>query len=191
MNSKFITNHFNKTIKTLRNTSKFSSKILKICKILKYTIQNQKKIYVYGNGGSFADSSHFVGELTSTFKKKRKPLPFFLLGANIASLTAWANDYNFTEYLSREIDAYCQKNDVLIIFSTSGGDLKKRQSLNLIKAAKNAILKKTIVIAFLGKNGGELKKIANYSIIIKTNSTAIAQENHKVIMHTICDFFEK
>ena len=191
MNSKFILKHFNETINSLKDTSKFSPKILTICKVLQDTINKQKKIYVYGNGGSFADASHFVGELVSTFKKKRKPFPFILLSANIASVTAWANDYHFKNYLSREIEAYCQSDDILIIFSTSGGNIKKKQSVNLIEAVKKAHTKKSKIIAFLGKGGGELKKLVDYSIVINTNSTAVTQENHKVIMHAICDYFEK
>ena len=68
------------------------------------SIENKKKIFVYGNGGSFADASHFVSELTATYKKKNRiGLPFFLLSSNISSLTAWSNDIYFESYLEREV----------------------------------------------------------------------------------------
>ena len=39
-----------------------------------------------------ADSSHFVGELTATYKKK-KTLTFLSIGSNMASVSACINDY--------------------------------------------------------------------------------------------------
>ena len=38
--------------------------------------------------------------------------------------------------------------------------------------------------------GGELKKIANQSIIINSNRTGSIQETHKIIFHSICETFE-
>ena len=46
------------------------------------------------------------------------------------------------------------------------------------------------IIALLGKGGGELKKIANQSIIINSNKTGSIQETHKIIFHSICETFE-
>jgi len=40
-------------------------------------INSGNKIFVYGNGGSLADSMHFVGELVSTYKKKKKKITSF------------------------------------------------------------------------------------------------------------------
>ena len=142
---KIIENHLNNLIKTLIITKNDLHTINKVSTFLISSVKKNKRIFVYGNGGSFADSSHFVGELTATYKKKRKPLPFFLLGSNIASISAWGNDYNFNDYISRELEAYGSKDDVLIILSTSGGNLKKKQSLNLIKMA-NLAKKKGIFI---------------------------------------------
>ena len=88
--------------------------------------KSKNKIFVCGNGGSFADASHFVGELTATYsKKKRKPLPFILLGSNQAAVTAWSNDYNFDDYLTREFSTLYSKNDVLLIFSNIRWKFKK------------------------------------------------------------------
>ena len=99
-----ILNHLTNSLHTLNNVRNNLKQIEKISKLLEKKIKSGKKIFVYGNGGSFADASHFVGELTATYEmKSRKPLPFYLLSSNIASLTAWANDFNFNEYVSREL----------------------------------------------------------------------------------------
>ena len=96
--SKIIKNHFQNIINTLNKTKIDIKIIMKISEKLISSIKSKKKIFVYGNGGSFADSSHFVGELTATYNKKRKPLPFYLLGSNMASVSAWANDFKFNDY---------------------------------------------------------------------------------------------
>ena len=78
-----IKNHFLEIKKILNNSNDFLHKVEKISIFLKKKIKKKNKIFVYGNGGSFADASHFVGELTATYSsKKRKPLPFILLGSN-------------------------------------------------------------------------------------------------------------
>ena len=75
--------------------------------------------------------------LYTTYKNvKRKPLPFILLGSNMASVTAWSNDFNFNDYITREFSGYAQNGDVLFLLTTSGGNIKNKQSINLIKLAK-------------------------------------------------------
>ena len=188
---KIIENHLNNLIKTLIITKNDLDTINKISTFLISSVKKKKRIFVYGNGGSFADSSHFVGELTATYKKKRKPLPFFLLGSNIASISAWGNDYNFNDYISRELEAYGSKDDVLIILSTSGGNLKKKQSLNLIKMANLAKKKGIFIMSFLGKGGGVLKNKSNLSYVVRSKSTATIQEVHKCLLHSICELIDK
>ena len=186
--------HYNETLKVITDLKIHLTKIEKISNILINKIKSKKNIYVYGNGGSYADSSHFVGELTATYlKKNRKGLPFLLLSSNVAALTAWSNDFKFEDYLRREFSIFANKGDLLILFSTSGGDTKNKQSVNLIKLAKYAKSRNIQIISFLGKGGGVLKGLSKDSIIINSQNTGSIQEAHKVIMHSICncldDFF--
>ena len=181
-----VKSHLENLIKVLLSTIDDTSLIDKIAKKIIITIKNNKKIFVYGNGGSFADSSHFVGELTATYEKKRKPLPFILLGSNMASVSAWVNDFKNDEYISRELIAYGQKGDILMILSSSGGNIKKKQSTNLIKLSKVAKQKKIFQISLLGKGGGVLKNNCDISYIVESNKTATIQEVQKSILHSIC-----
>ena len=185
-----IKDHFDLTLKTLINTKEEINKIKIISEKLVSKINSNRNVFVFGNGGSFADSAHFVGELTATYVKKRKALPFFLLNSNIASVSAWSNDFNFEDYATRELSGYAKKNDVLIILSTSGGNYKKKQSINLIKLAKFAKKNKIFLISLLGKGGGQILKFSDISIIIKSNNTATIQEMHKIILHSICGYLD-
>ncbi len=187
-----IFDHIKNSLSTLEKLKTKSNQIEAISKLIEKKIKSGKKIFVYGNGGSFADASHFVGELNATYnKKKRKPIPFYLLSSNLASVTAWSNDFNFDDYVSRELSCFSNKGDVVIILSTSGGNIKTRQSLNLIKLAKKALKNRVYIISLLGKGGGELKKISNKYIVIDSKNTANIQESHKVIYHSICAYLDK
>ena len=190
--NKIIQDHFNEIKKILKNDEEIIKKTNIISKIIIKSIKNNKKIFVCGNGGSFADASHFVGELTATYSSiKRKPLPFILLGSNLASVTAWSNDFNFEDYLRREFKALSSKGDILFILSTSGRNIKSRQSINLIKLAKFAKAKNNIIISLVGNDGGELKKISNFTLVVNSNKTGSIQEVHKIIFHSLCETFEK
>ena len=190
MNKKII-KHFSEIKKILNNSNSIIMQTEIISNLLKKKIKSKNKIFVAGNGGSFADASHFVGELTATYSSiKRKPLPFILLGNNQAALTGWSNDFNFEDYLKREFSALVSKGDILFLFSTSGGNIKDKQSINLIKLAKLAKSKKIFIISLLGKGGGFLKKISNKHIIIDSYNTGSIQETHKIIFHSLCETFE-
>ena len=188
---KIILKHFSEIKKILNDSDHLIEDIEKISLFLKEKVKKKNIVYVYGNGGSFADASHFVGELTATYSsKKRKSLPFMLLGSNLAALTGWSNDFKFENYVVREFAANVKKNDVLFLFSTSGGNFKKKQSINLIKLAKFAKSRKIPVISLLGKGGGVLKKISSKYIIVNSYNTGSIQEAHKIIFHSICETFE-
>ena len=190
MNPKIL-NHYNESLRVFKLLSNSLPKIEEISKFLFNIINKKKQIFVYGNGGSFADSSHFVAELTATYENKfRKPLPFYLLASNAAAVTAWSNDFNYINYATRELSAYAKKGDCLILLSTSGGNFKKKQSLNLVKLAQYSIKNKIYLISLLGKGGGVLKKYSDKYIIIPSSNTGTIQEAHKMILHSFCAFMD-
>ncbi len=189
--SKKIIDHYNESLRVFNEIYKDLNKVENISKFLINKIKKNRKIFVYGNGGSFSDSSHFVGELTATYKNiKRKPLPFILLGSNMASVTAWSNDFNFNDYITREFSAYAQNGDVLFLLTTSGGNIKNKQSINLIKLAKYCKKNKIHLISFLGKGGGELIKYSNKYILVNSKNTGSIQEAHKMLLHSICSYLD-
>lgn len=188
---KKIDEYFDKTSKIIRKLKKEKEKILNIKnKILQADKKNQK-IFVVGNGGSAADSDHFAGELICTFdKKKRRPFEVYSLNQNSAALTAWSNDFNYETYLERCLKAYSKKNDILICLTTSGGNLKKTQSKNLIKAVNYAKKNKVLVISLTGRTGGYVKSKSDININIESNVTSYIQEAHMSILHCICMLLE-
>ena len=90
-------------------------------------LQEGKKIFFAGNGGSFADSQHLAAEFISRFLFNRSALPAVALGTNSSSMSAISNDYNYKDVFSRELEALASNKDIFIPISTSGN------STNLIE----------------------------------------------------------
>ena len=175
-------------IKSLADEEK---KIKLIIKNIRHSINRNKKILVAGNGGSSSDADHFAGELVCTYKNRsRKSIPAISLSSNTAIVTAWANDFSFSTVYERQISSIGRKGDLLILLSTSGGDKKKNQSINLINAAIKAKKMGIKVISLVGNNGGDLKKVSDISLIIKSNLTSHIQEAHITLLHCICEQLE-
>ena len=194
MNSikRIFSNHLEKTVSATKELNLKLNEIIKIGDFLKKKINRKKKIFVYGNGGSYADGSHFVAELVSTYKKKsRKALPFIMLGSNLPSLTAWSNDNDYKTFLIREIDALSSEGDVLILISTSGGNIRTNQSINLLNLAKFSKKKKLSLISFLGKKEGAIGKFSDIKFHTNSNNTPIIQENQQIILHLISEYLDK
>ena len=60
----------------------------------------------------------------------------------------------------------------------------------MIRAAQAAKARGVPVVAFLGKGGGQVKDLADVSLIVPSDDTARIQELHLAIEHLICDIVE-
>ena len=154
-------------------------------KIYKSILKN-KKIFFCGNGGSASDAQHLTAELLIRLRPNlnRKSIPAICLQMDTSTLTACSNDYSFNYIFSRPLSALGQKNDVLVVISTSGN------SKNIIEVLKLAKKKKIFSIAFLGSKGGKAKILCDLPIIVESNITARIQEAHIFLGHYILEEVE-
>jgi D-sedoheptulose 7-phosphate isomerase len=143
------------------------------------------KVIIFGNGGSAADSQHMAAELLVRFEKERKSLPCIALSANTSTLTATANDYDFSKTFSRQVEGLAESRDAVIAISTSGN------SENVLEGVKAARAKGVPVIALIGKDGGKLAPLADIPIIVASGVTARIQEVHITIIHALCKIIEE
>jgi D-sedoheptulose 7-phosphate isomerase len=120
-------------------------------------IKKGNKLLVCGNGGSAAQSQHFVAELVNKFKYNRCALPAISLTTDTSVITSIANDYGFENIFSRQIEAIGEVGDVLITISTSG------KSENVLKAIETAKDKGMIVVQ-LNRGGDSTPQIQEYQL---------------------------
>ncbi|WP_457567616.1 D-sedoheptulose 7-phosphate isomerase [Desulfurobacterium sp.] len=148
-------------------------------------VKNGGKILLCGNGGSAADAQHIAAELVGRFLLDRKALPALAFTTDTSVLTAVGNDFGFDSVFERQVEALGNDGDVLIGISTSGN------SENVVRAVLKAKEKGILTVGFLGKDGGKLKSLVDFPIVVKSFSTPRIQEVHITIGHVLCDFIEK
>ena len=166
-------------------SSDFTS-LYKIADIIVDSINIGGKLIICGNGGSAADAQHLVAELLVRLKPNvnRSPIPAITLAQDTSTITACANDYSFDELYSRNLHALGNKNDCLLVISTSG------KSLNIINAINTAKEKKITVCAFLGKGGGDCLKLSDESFVVPSELTSSIQECHITAGHALMEIIE-
>ncbi len=146
---------------------------------------SSNKTILAGNGGSAADAQHIAAELVGRYGFDRPSIPSLALTTDTSNLTAIGNDYGYDKVFSRQLEGMGQSGDIFFGISTSGN------SLNIINAFKSAKEKNIITVALVGRDGGEMAKIADFAIIVPSDSTPRIQESHILIGHILCDIIEK
>lgn len=147
-------------------------------------IKNGGKLVICGNGGSASDALHFAGEIVGRFVKERKAWPAVVLNADVATLTAIANDYGYDDAFARQAEGHLKPEDIFIGISTSGN------SENVYRAVLKAQEIGTKTACLVGKDGGKIGKAVDYPIIVPCNTTARVQEAHINIIHILCEISE-
>lgn len=179
--------------------------------ILVESFEKGNKLLIAGNGGSAADAEHIVGELMKNFVKKRRlsqsfidaikklapetadylasnlqpALPAISLAGNISLNSAVINDIDANFVFAQQVYGYGKEGDVFLCLSTSGN------SKNILFAAATAKAKGLKVIALTGCDGGNLKNIADVSIIVPETETYKIQELHLPVYHCLCLMLEE
>lgn len=159
-------------------------KIIAAVKAVTSALKKNRKVVLFGNGGSAADSQHIAAEFIGRFQKERKALPAIALTTDTSILTALSNDYGSDIIFSRQVEGLGQKGDIAIGISTSGN------SPNVIEGIKKAKRMGLKTISLTGCNGGKLAKLTDISLIVPSKKTARIQESHICIAHTICELVE-
>ena len=148
------------------------------------TLRGGGTLFFAGNGGSAADAQHLATEYVVRYQTSRPAMRAVALTTDTSLLTACANDMGFDEVFARQVEALAEPGDTVVLHSTSG------ESPNVVRAAQAAKARGVAVVAFLGKGGGQLKDLADATLIVPAADTARIQELHLAIEHVICDIVE-
>jgi len=160
-------------------------KIQELVQLCVELYKGTNKTMLAGNGGSAADAQHIAAELVGRYGFDRPSIPSLALTTDTSNLTAIGNDYGYDKVFSRQLEGMGQKGDIFIGISTSGN------SLNIINAFHSAKAKGITTVALVGKDGGEMAKLADLALIVPSDSTPRIQESHILIGHILCDIIEK
>ena len=166
-------------------------------------------LYLCGNGGSYADCMHIVGELCKSFERKR-PIPEDLanrlralpngealaehletgfrahaLGGNGALKSAVENDCPERDIAyAQELNALVRPGDLLLALSTSGNAMNCRLAMSVARAHY------ALAVSLTGPDGGAMAREADLALRAPGDSTKTIQEAHEVLWHSLCLLIE-
>ena len=147
---------------------------------------NNKTIFIMGNGGSAATASHFCCDFNKGasygYKKRFK---FICLNDNVPTVMAYGNDTSYDDIFVEQLKNLMSSGDLVIGISGSGN------SKNVINAIEWANANGAQTFALLGYNGGKLKNTAQKCVHVNIDDMQITEDLHMVldhlIMKVICD----
>ena len=180
----FIKNQITESVKVIQDIEHLEIDIKNVSKQIVNCIKNGKKIIIFGNGGSAADAQHIAAEFIGRFKEERCSFPAISLTTDTSVLTSLSNDYSNDIIFSRQCEGLVNLDDVVLGISTSGNSINVKKALAVSKS------RGAITIGLLGNNGGAIKEITDFSLIVNSSITSKIQEAHRVIYHIICEIVE-
>lgn len=165
--------------------------IAKAINILQSVYERDGRIYIFGNGGSLAITTHWVSDFNKTvfshnLERHTRRFQAIRLPSTESELSAWANDVGFDMVFAGPLQNYLQETDCIIAISSSG------KSPNIIKAVELARKRHVPVIGLSGFDGGPLNELADAKILVKTAPGAytIVESVHHAILHLITSYFQ-
>ena len=172
---KFIGDYLNRYKKSLFETD-VSQELIKMKEMLLEVKKNGKKVIVAGNGGSAAMASHVAVDFT-------KQGGIRTVNFNEADLiTCFANDYGYEHWVEKAVEFYGDKDDVVILISSSGS------SKNMVNSALAAKQLGMYVVTFTGFNADNiLKQEGNLNFWLNSKAYNVVENTHQIWLLMVCD----
>jgi D-sedoheptulose 7-phosphate isomerase len=151
---------------------------------MRQALREDRQIFVFGNGGSAANASHFVTDLGKGASDKiGRRFRCLSLNDNVSWLTALGNDYAYDEVFVRQLMNYARAGDVAMALSVSGN------SPNVVRAMEWAKANQLRTLALVGGKRGRLAQIADRVIVIDSTHYGRVEDAHMGICHMLCYAF--
>jgi D-sedoheptulose 7-phosphate isomerase len=151
---------------------------------LRVALREDRQIFVFGNGGSAANASHFATDLGKLASDKvGKRFRVLSLSDNVGWLTALANDYAYEDVFAGQLQNYGKPGDLVLALSVSG------DSPNCVKALEWAKENGLHTIALVGARRGRMAEVADQAIVINDTHCGRVEDAHMGICHMACYAF--
>ena len=144
-------------------------------------LREDRQIFVFGNGGSAMNSSHFATDLgKGSSDKIGRRFRVISLNDNISWMTALGNDYAYDQVFVRQLMNYGRPGDLVLALSVSGS------SPNAVKAIEWAGANGLHTIALVGAKRGPMATAAREAIVIDSIHYGRVEDAQMAICHLIC-----
>ncbi len=150
--------------------------------------QDERFVFVIGNGGSAATASHFCEDLGKNVLRpedmhddSKKRIRVLSLTDHVSWITALGNDLCYEEIFAQQLRQYASPGDLLVAISGSGN------SPNIIKAVEWAKQRGLKVFGLSGYDGGKLKQLQDDGLHVDLTDMGMAESLHSCIMHWVVE----
>lgn len=150
-------------------------------------------VYVAGNGGSAANASHFVTDLSKGASDALGDSSIdgrfraHCLSDNVPWITALGNDYSYHRIFSEQLKTLARPCDMLIGVSVSG------TSPNLVEAFKFARSRGMTTVCLVGKKAveqlGSIYNLSDFRLPVDSEHYGRVEDVSMTILHMICYYF--
>lgn len=161
-----------------------AAKVARLIELFRAALDQNRHIFVFGNGGSAANASHFVTDLgKGSSDKLGRRFRCLSLNDNISWISAIGNDYAYEDIFMRQLENYGQEGDLVLALTVSGN------SRNVVKALEWANSNGLETIALVGGKRGAVAKIAHHVIAIDSDHFGRVEDAQMAICHMLCYAF--
>jgi len=151
---------------------------------LRAALKDGRHIFVFGNGGSAANSSHFATDLgKGASDKVGRRFKVLALNDNVSWMTALANDYAYEDVFVGQLQNYGQPGDLALGISVSGN------SPNCVKALEWAKQHGLRTVALVGAKRGRMAELAEQVLVINDTHYGRVEDAQMGICHMLCYAF--
>ena len=152
----------------------------RLAAILRQARKDGQRIFVFGNGGSGANASHFTVDMIKGTLDATKPrFKVICLNDNMPTLTALANDMGYEHIFSEPLASLAEPGDVALAITGSG------DSPNILRAMQTARARRLTTVALTGASGGKVKELVDLAILVPSPSMQLVEDAHRVILHAV------
>jgi D-sedoheptulose 7-phosphate isomerase len=158
--------------------------VAKLIETFREALKEDRQIFVFGNGGSAANASHFITDLGKGASDKiGRRFRCLSLNDNVSWMTALGNDYAYDQIFSRQLMNYGRPGDLVLVMSVSGS------SPNVVRGVEWANQNGLRTIALVGGKKGRLAELAETVIVIDSAHYGRVEDAHMGICHMLCYAF--
>jgi len=143
-----------------------------------------RQIFLCGNGGSACTASHFVQDMLkgASYGRDRR-FRILCLNDSAATTTAYSNDVAYEHAYVEQLRNFAQSGDLVVVLSGSGNSSNAVRMLDYA----NSIGCRTI--AMTGRDGGRIGPMADLEIRVSDHHMGRIEDGHHVALHMICYYF--
>ena len=142
--------------------------------------RDDKRVFIFGNGGSAYNASHHVTDLVKTASVDGgKRLQAFSLVDNYGMTTALGNDLSYEDTFVFPLESYARPGDIAVAISCSGN------SPNIVKACRWAKEHGLTLVALSGFQGGKMAQYADIHINVPHDNYGIIEDLHLSVGHIV------